>query len=384
MMIPYGRQDVREDDIARVVEVLRSDFLTQGDAVVQFEQAVCAKTGGKAATATSNATSALHVACAALGLGTGDWLWTVPNTFVASANCGLYCGAKVDFVDIDPVSKNLSPTLLAEKLAQAKQQGRLPKIVIPVHFSGLPCDMEAIWELSREYGFSIIEDASHAIGSEYKGQPTGNCKFSHVAVFSFHPVKIITTGEGGMAVTNDSELDARMKRLRSHGMTRDADDMTHTPDGPWYYQQIELGWNYRLTDIQSALGLSQLQRLDDYIATRNAIADHYDARLCELPLKLPVRLPDRKSSVHLYTVELDESLDRLAVFKELGKRGLGVNVHFIPVHLQPYYRKLGFAPGDFSNAEHHYDKSITLPLHPGLTDEQQAKVVTAVREVCSG
>jgi UDP-4-amino-4,6-dideoxy-N-acetyl-beta-L-altrosamine transaminase len=383
-MIPYGRQDIAQDDIDAVVSVLRSDFLTQGPAVPAFEQAVAERVGARHAVAVNSATSALHIACLALGLGPGDRLWTSPITFVASANCGLYCGATVDFVDIDPRTYNLSVERLAEKLKLAEAAGTLPKIVVPVHLCGQPCDMAGIRELSQRYGFKVIEDASHAIGGTYRGEPIGNGHYSDITVFSFHPVKIITTAEGGMAVTNDAALADRMALLRSHGMTRDAAQMTHAPDGPWYYQQIELGFNYRLTDLHAVLGSSQLQRMDDYVARRHALARRYNDQLADLPLTLPWQHPDGHSGLHLYVIRLQ--LDKLKathrqVFEALRERGIGVNLHYIPVHTQPYYARVGFKSGDFPEAERYYAEAISLPMYPTLTAAQQGAVVQALRDV---
>jgi len=378
-MIPYGRQDIDEADIRAVVSVLRSDFLTQGPAVPAFETAVSAHCGARHALAMNSATSALHVACIALGVGPGDIVWTSPVTFVASANCALYCGATVDFVDIDPVTYNLSPDRLAEKLAHAEQIGRLPKAIIPVHHCGQSCDMAAIHALAQKYGFQIIEDASHAIGAKYLDQPVGNCRFSDIAIFSFHPVKIITTGEGGMAVTNDPALAGRMERLRSHGITRDPECMTHFPDGPWYYQQIELGFNYRMTDIEAALGMSQMRRLEGFVDRRNALSYRYDTLLRDLPLTIPKQLPEAVSSRHLYVIRLQASRPtHLDVFRHLRKSGIGVNLHYIPIYLQPYYQDLGFRPGHCPEAERYYGEAISLPLYSAMTDEQQDQVVSAL------
>lgn len=381
-MIPYGRQDISPADIDAVVAVLRSDFLTQGPAIERFEQAVADYCGAAQAVAVNSATSALHLACLALGLGPGDWLWTSPNTFVASANCALYCGARVDFVDIDPRTYNLSVAALRDKLEQAERAGRLPKIVVPVHFAGQSCAMREIGALATRYGFRVIEDASHAIGGRYQGEPVGNGRYSDITVFSFHPVKIITTGEGGMALTNNPELAETLRRLRTHGITRDPATMTHTPDGPWYYQQIELGFNYRLTDIQAALGYSQLQRLEEFVARRHALADRYDALLADLPVITPWRDPEAWSAFHLYVIRLDEQRagqSRRAVFEALRQRGIGVNVHYIPVHTQPYYRAMGFAEGDYPEAERYYREAISLPLYPGLTEAEQNFVVERLR-----
>jgi UDP-4-amino-4,6-dideoxy-N-acetyl-beta-L-altrosamine transaminase len=373
-MIPYARQDVTEADIAAVVEVLRSDFLTQGPAVPRFERAVADYCGAAHAVAVNSGTSALHLACLALDLGPGDRLWTSPNTFVASANCALYCGATVDFVDIDPRTYNMSLEALSAKLEQAEAAGTLPKVVEPVHFAGQPCDMRGIGALAERYGFKVLEDASHAIGARYKGEPVGNCRYSDITVFSFHPVKIITTGEGGMAVTNDPELAARMARLRSHGISRDIDPADpNTCDG-WYYRQLELGFNYRMTDIQAALGLSQLQRLDDYVTTRHALAERYDQLLADLPLTLPYRDPAARSAMHLYPVQV--GTDRRQIFEKMREEGIGVNVHYIPVHTQPHFLQREFAIGDFPHAEGYYQQAMSLPLFPRLTEKQQDHVVS--------
>lgn len=377
-MIPYGRQDVDEADIAAVVAVLRSDFLTQGPAVPRFEAALAERVGAPHAVAVNSATSALHVACLALGLGPGDRLWTSPITFVATANCARLCGADVDFVDVDPTTALMCPDRLAEKLAHAERTDRLPKIVAPVHLGGQSCDMAAIGALAERYGFRVLEDASHAVGGTAAGAAVGSCPHSDVAVFSFHPVKIVTTGEGGVATTRDGELAARMARLRSHGITREPALMTHAPDGPWYYQQLELGLNYRMTDLQAALGASQLARLDAFVDRRNALAERYDARLAGLPLRPLARRANIRSAFHLYVVLLDDPSRHRAVFEGLRARGIGVNLHYIPVHLQPYYRRLGFEPGDFPAAEDYYARALTLPLWPGLTREAQDVVVDAL------
>lgn len=382
-MIPYGRQDVTDEDIDAVVEVLRSDFLTQGPTVPRFERAVAEYVGCRHALAVNSATSALHIACLALGLGPEDWLWTTPITFVASANCALYCGARVDFVDIDPRTYNLCPEALAAKLEQARRENRLPKVVVPVHFSGQSCDMAAIHELSREYGFRIVEDASHAIGARYRGEPVGNCRYSDIAVFSFHPVKIITTAEGGMAVTNSPELARRMDLLRSHGITREPGLMSGTPPGPWYYEQVELGFNYRLTDVHAALGCSQVTRLDSYLRTRHRLAARYGELLAGLPLVLPWQHPDTWSSLHLYVVQVPQDAagaGRARIFAALRAAGVGVNVHYIPVHVQPHYQRAGFRAGDFPRAEAYYARALTLPLYPAMTEGQQDAVVSALAE----
>ncbi len=382
-MIPYGRQDITEADIAAVTEVLKSDFLTQGPVLPRFEQAVAAKVGAAHGVAVNSATSALHIACMALDLGPGDILWTSPVTFVASANCARYCGADVDFVDIDPRTFNMCPERLEEKLIAAEATGTLPKIVVPVHLCGQSCDMAAIGALARKYGFKVIEDASHAVGGAYKGQPVGDCAYSDVTVFSFHPVKIITTAEGGLALTQDRALAERMARLRTHGITRDAELMTHASDGPWYYQQLELGYNYRMTEIHAALGLSQLDRLDDYVARRHALARRYDRLLDGMLLETPWQHPDTYSGLHLYVIRLktgENGPDHRTVFEGLRARDIGVNLHYIPVHLQPYYARLGFKPGDFPAAEAYYREAISLPMYPTMTEDQQDQVVGAIRE----
>lgn len=383
-MIPYGRQDISQADINAVVEVLQSDFLTQGPKVPLFEQTVAQHVGAKHALAVNSATSALHIACLALGLTQGDWLWTTPITFVASANCGLYCGTQVDFVDIDPVTYNLCPKALEQKLITAEKQGKLPKVLVPVHFSGQPCDMQAIHKLSQKYGFKIIEDASHAIGGKYQGEYIGNCQYSDITVFSFHPVKIITTAEGGMALTNSDELATKMNLYRSHGVTRDTNLMTHEPDGPWYYQQVELGFNYRMTELQAALGISQMQRLDAFVAQRHSLAERYNQLLADLPLTLPWQHPDSYSGLHLYVIRLQ--LNKInkthrQVFEELREEGIGVNLHYIPVHLQPYYQAMGFQKGQFPQAEQYYKEAISLPMFPTMTEEQQKKVVAMLIKV---
>ena len=382
-MIPYGRQEITQADLEAVLEVLRSDFLTQGPAVPRFEQAVTQYVGAKYGVAVNSATSALHLACLALDLNPGDWLWTSPITFVASANCGLYCGAQVDFVDIDPRTYNLCPNALEAKLIKAEKSGRLPKVVVPVHLSGQACDMLSIFELSKKYGFRVIEDASHAIGGKYKGECIGNCRYSDITVFSFHPVKIITTAEGGMALTNNEELAHKIALLRNHGITRDTGRMTHEPDGPWYYQQIALGFNYRMTELQAALGTSQLQRLDQYVARRHVLAQRYNQLLAPLPLTTPCQHPDSYSGLHLYVIRLQ--LDKITkthrqVFEALVQRGVGVNLHYIPVHTQPFYQSLGFKSGDFPEAERYYQQAISLPMYPGLTFEQQDAVARAITE----
>jgi UDP-4-amino-4,6-dideoxy-N-acetyl-beta-L-altrosamine transaminase len=393
-MIPYGHQDVNDADIAAVLEVLRSDFLTQGPAIPRFERAVAERVGAKHAVAVNSATSALHVACLAIGLGPGDRLWTVPNTFVASANCGRYCGADVDFVDIDAQTWNLSVPALRAKLEEARRGKQLPKVVIPVHFAGQPTEQEAIWELAREYGFRIIEDASHAIGARRNGEPVGNCRWSDITVFSFHPVKIITSGEGGMALTQDDELAVRMNMLRSHGITRDASrmragagcDVAGASQPPvWYYEQQLLGFNYRMTDIHAALGLSQLERVHRYVDVRNALAQTYGSALRKLPVQLPTVQPGNMSAFHLYVVRLKGSTGHKhrTVFERLRDRGVGVNVHYTPVHLQPYYRALGFSEGQFPESERYAVEAITLPLYPTLAAQEQQRVIDSLTEILS-
>lgn len=377
-MIPYGRQSISQQDVDAVVEVLESDFLTQGPSVPRFEQAVADWVGVKHGVAVNSATSALHIACAALGLGPGDLLWTSPITFVASANCARYVGADVDFVDIDPDTFNMCPMALAIKLEQAAASGRLPKIIVPVHMGGQSTATREIAELARPYGIRVIEDASHAIGGKYLGKPVGSCSYSDITIFSFHPVKIITTAEGGMALTNNAKLAACMERLRSHGVTRDPTLMTHEPDGPWYYQQIELGWNYRMTEMQAALGVSQLTRLTEFVDRRNVLADRYDALLADLPLQLPGRLEGAYSAFHLYIIRLRDETRHRKVFDYMRAGGIGVNLHYIPVHLQPYYRDLGFGDGNFPLAEDYYKRAISIPLYSGLTEEDQDNVVATL------
>lgn len=381
VQIPYGRQEIQQDDIDAVVSVLRSDFLTQGPAVARFETALSAYCGAGRAVAVNSATSALHIACLALGVRPGDWLWTSPNTFLASAYAGLYCGAKIDFVDIDLRTGNMSVEVLAAKLELANREGRLPKVVIPVHFAGLSCDMQGIYALSQRYGFRIVEDAAHAVGGRYLDAPIGDCRYSDITVFSFHPVKVITTAEGGAALTNSDELADRMGRLRSHGTTREPILIRGEPEGPWSYQALELGWNYRMADIHAALGASQLQRLDDYVARRTELADRYDRVLANSGLVLPARDPVALSAWHLYTVGWDEEafgLSRRKAFERLREKGIGVHVHYIPVHVQPYFQAMGFKLGQFPQAEAHYARALTLPLYPTLSEQQQDAVVSAL------
>lgn len=370
-MIPYGRQDITSEDIDAVVGVLQSDFLTQGPQVPHFENKLIAYTGVKHAIAVNSATSALHISCLALGLGPGDYLWTTPITFAASANCALYCGAIVDFVDIDPDTGNLCVLALEKKLLLAEKSGTLPKIVMPVHLAGRPCEMRTIHALGKRFGFSVIEDASHAVGAQYMNTSIGDCRYSDITIFSFHPVKIITTAEGGAALTNSGKLAERLRLLRSHGITRDPKQMEETPQGDWYYEQITLGFNYRMNDIQAALGSSQLERLDSYINRRRDIAKNYDILLKDLPISL-FKYSDN-SSYHLYTIRIDDKFsqtNRNEVFKRMRQHGVGVNVHYIPVHFHPYYRKLGFKSGDFPAAEKYYLEAMTLPIYPKLEDHE--------------
>jgi UDP-4-amino-4,6-dideoxy-N-acetyl-beta-L-altrosamine transaminase len=392
-MIPYGHQDITQTDIDAVVKVLRSDFLTQGPAVPAFEQSVAGHVGAKFAIAVNSGTSALHIACMALGLEKGGRLWTTPNTFVASANCGRYCGAEIDFVDIDPDTWNISVAHLADKLAKAQSANRLPDILVPVHFSGQPTEQEAIWKLAQQYGFRVIEDAAHAIGATHNEEPVGSCRWSDIAIFSFHPVKIITTGEGGMALTNDAGLAEKMVMLRSHGITRDASrwhnaganqyEPTRQP-AAWYYEQQLLGYNYRMTDIHAAIGASQLPRMSAYVKRRNELAQRYDAALRELPLQLPTMMPGNYSAFHLYVVRIKNNAagkNRRQVFDGLRAREIGANLHYMPVHLQPYYRDLGFREGDFPEAEAYANEAITLPLYATLAESDQDRVIEALKDL---
>ena len=384
LKIPYGRQTIIQTDIDAVVDVLRSDFLTQGPMVPIFEKCVADYCGAQNAVAVNSATSALHIACLALGVGKGDVVWTTPITFVASANCALYCGASIDFVDIDPRTYNLSVERLSEKLALAAMLGKLPKVVIPVHLGGQSCDMVALHALGKKYGFMIIEDASHAIGGRYKKELIGNCRYSDITVFSFHPVKIITTAEGGMALTNSSVFANKMALLRSHGITRDPVQMTHASDGAWYYQQVELGFNYRMTELQAALGISQMKRLDYYVEKRHILSQRYDELLTGLPITIPWQQPDTYSGLHLYVIRLklaEISVCHLDVFNMLQQHGIGVNLHYIPVHTQPYFQRMGFKVGDFPEAESYYAEAISLPMYPSLTEAEQDHVLTELKSV---
>lgn len=383
-MIPYGKQEITQQDIDAVVDVLKSDFLTQGPQVPAFEDALKVHTGAEFSLAVNSATSALHIACLALGLGRGDRLWTTPVTFVASANCGLYCGADVDFVDIDPQTYNMSVAALEAKLIDAKASNALPKVIVPVHLCGQSCDMKAIHALSKEYGFKIIEDASHAIGGSYLDKPIGNCEYSDITVFSFHPVKIVTTAEGGAVMTNSQELADKMALYRSHGITRDADKMQNEPHGAWYYEQVDLGFNYRMTELQAALGVTQMTRLDDFVSARHKLATRYNQLLLDLPITLPYQLEGTYSGLHLYVIRLQ--LDKISkthkeVFDALREQGIGVNLHYIPVHTQPYYQGLGFKMGDFPESERYYQNAISLPMFHAMTEEQQDTVIRVLSDV---
>ncbi|MCL1093796.1 UDP-4-amino-4,6-dideoxy-N-acetyl-beta-L-altrosamine transaminase [Shewanella kaireitica] len=386
-MIPYGKQEIIQQDIDAVVQVLQSDFLTQGPQVPAFEAALKAHTSAEFALAVNSATSALHIACLALGLGRGDILWTTPVTFVASANCGLYCGASVDFVDIDPQTYNMSASALEAKLVQAKETNALPKVIIPVHLCGQACDMKKIHALSKEYGFKIIEDASHAIGGRYLDAPIGSCEYSDITVFSFHPVKIVTTAEGGAAMTNSQELADKMALYRSHGITRDVDKMVNESHGGWYYEQIDLGFNYRMTELQAALGVSQMQRLDNFVADRHRLAERYNQLLSRLPISLPYQLEGTYSGLHLYVIRLQlETISKThrEIFEALRENGIGVNLHYIPVHTQPYYQKMGFKFGDFPQAEAYYQEAISLPMFHLMSYVQQDEVVRVLTSVLKG
>ena len=380
-MIPYGKQDISDDDISAVVAVLKSPFLTQGPVVPEFEATLASYVGAKHGVAVNSATSALHIACLALGLKAGDVMWTSPITFVASANCALYCGATVNFVDIDPMTFNISVEALEIKLNQARKERKLPKVLVCVHLCGQSCDMKAIYKLSLIYGFRIIEDASHAVGARYLNQPVGNCRFSDITIFSFHPVKIVTSAEGGIALTNDYQLARSMELLRSHGISREPAEMSWGNEGPWYYQQLELGFNYRMTELQAALGLSQMSRIDTFVAQRHALVKRYDKHLATLALATPWQHPDTYSSFHLYVVRLVQASRRRHIFEALRSRGIGVNVHYIPVHTHPYYQALGFTKGDFPQAERYYAEAISLPLYPGLSEVEQDHVISSMYEV---
>lgn len=378
--IPYARQNIDDEDIQTVIEILKSDWLTQGPVVPEFEQACSQYVKANYGVAVSSATAALHLSCLALGVGPGDRLWTSPNTFVASSNCALYCGAQVDFVDIDKDTYNFSVDAFEEKLKIAAKANKLPKVIVPVHFAGQSCDMKAIKELADQYEIKIIEDASHAIGGRYLDNAIGSCQYSDITVFSFHPVKIITTAEGGLALTNSEKLQNKLALLRSHGVTRDQQHLTKTSEGPWYYQQIELGFNYRLTDLQAGIGLSQLKKIDTFIARRNQIAKRYDEELKDLPVITPWQSRDCYNAYHLYTIELKQH-DRKEIFEQLRQKQIGVNVHYIPVHTQPYYESLGFKIGDFPNAERYYARTISLPMYYSLSQEQQSFVIDTLTQI---
>ena len=381
-ILPYGRQTISNADIAAVTDVLCSDWLTQGPNVGEFERKVAERCGAKHAVAVSNGTAALHVAMQSLGLKLGDRLWTSPNTFAASANCARFCGSDVDFVDIDPRTYNMSVEALAAKLEASERDGTLPTVVVPVHFSGQPCELKAIAKLADRYGFAVVEDASHAIGAEYAGTTIGDCSNSLLATFSFHPVKIFTTGEGGMVVTNDDQLFQRLACFRTHAITREEGLLENASHGPWYYEQIDLGWNYRITDIQCALGSSQIEKLSTIVNERREIAARYDQLLADLPVTCPWQHPDMNSSWHLYVIRIDQpGRSRREVFEKLRAAGVGVQVHYIPVHLQPYYRRLGFKPGDYPVAESYYESAISLPIFPGLHIEDQVTVVKTLRTI---
>ena len=383
-MIPYGKQDITQQDIDAVVEVLTSDFLTQGPKVPEFESSLLKYTGAKFAVAVNSATSALHIACLALGLSKGDWLWTSPITFVASANCALYCGASVDFVDVDFATNNISVDALKKSLEIAKAEDRLPKVVVAVHLSGQSCNMKAIKSLADQYGFYVIEDASHAIGGKYHNSPVGGCQYSDIAVFSFHPVKIITTAEGGVAVSNDKKIADRMRLFGGHGVTREQSQMNQVSHGPWYYQQIELGYNYRMTELQAALGISQLRRVDSYVDIRNKLALRYDKLLADLPILLPVIDENNYSSFHLYIIKLQ--LEKIGithkkVFEYMREKHIGVNLHYIPVFMQPYYEEMGYNNENYPNAIKYYNSALSLPLYVGLSEEDQNFIVDCLREI---
>lgn len=380
-MIPYGKQSISQQDIDAVVNVLRSDFLTQGPAVPLFEEALCEYTGAQHCCAVNSATSALHIACLALGLEPGDWLWTTPNTFVASANCGLYCGANVSFVDICPKTYNLSVSELEQQLDNAQKNGTLPKVLVAVDFAGQSCDLAKIKELSQKYQFAIIEDASHAIGGTYKNNPTGCCEYADITIFSFHPVKIITTAEGGAALTNDTILAKRMEHLRSHGISRDKRDMHNKKEEPWYYEQLNLGFNYRMTELQAALGKSQLNKIQSFVERRRNIAKVYDNELANEPITLPYQASYGVSSYHLYPIQVNDAKKRLSIFNKLRDKGIGVNVHYIPVHTQPFYKKLGFKLGDYPESERYYAKTISLPIHYSLSEKEQLFIIDTLKDI---
>ena len=383
-MIPYGKQDINQADIDAIVEVLHSDFLTQGAQVPLFEKIVSNYCNSNYSVAVNSATSALHNACLAIGLGKNDWLWTSPNSFVASANCGLYCGARIDFIDINPQTYNLSISELEKKLVKAQRENKLPKVLIPVHFAGQSCDMKRIHSLSKEYGFKIIEDASHAIGGQYLDRPIGCCQYSDITIFSFHPVKIITTAEGGLATTNSEEWAERMRLLRSHGVTRNQKLMTKDIEGAWHYQQIDLGFNYRMTELQAALGVSQMKRLDEFVAKRHSLQERYDLLLKNLPIIKPFQAENTYSALHLYPIQIvlnKVQKSREQIFNELRDSGIGVNVHYMPIHMQPYYQQFGFNEGDFPNSEDYYSQAISIPLFHSMSLVQQDEVIAKLKMI---
>jgi len=385
-LIPYGRQNISQEDIDAVIETLQSPFLTQGPKVPEFEKEICSYTGGRFATAFNSATSALHAACFALGLSKGDIFWTSPISFVASANCGLYCGASVDFVDVNPKSNNICPNELEKKLIESKKNKTLPKVLIVVHLSGMPCEMKKIHALSVKYDFRIIEDASHAVGSEFEGKKTGNCEYSDICIFSFHPVKIITTAEGGMAVTNSKEIHDSLTLHRTHGITKDESKMSKTPDGPWYYEQKILGFNYRMTDIQAALGISQLSKIDTFILKRRQIEKRYDQELSSLPIILPEKSNNALSSLHLYIIKI--KLDQVSkshkeIFTNLQLKGIGVNLHYIPIYRQPYFARYNFDQSQFLNSELYYSHAISIPMHASMSSKDQDLVISALKSIIS-
>lgn len=383
-MIPYGKQNISKSDIIAVEKVLKSDFITQGPIVPKFEKKISEIVGSKFAFASNSATSSLHTACLALGLGKGDYLWTSPNSFVASSNCALYCGAKVDFVDIEAKSFNMDMGLLKKKLEVAKKNKTLPKIIVPVHMAGQSCDMKTLKELSNKYNFKIIEDASHCIGAKYKGKNVGSCLYSDIAVFSFHPVKIITTGEGGVATTNDEGIAKKLNILRTHGVTKNHNEMVSVSHGQWYFEQIDLGYNYRMTDLHAALGLNQLKRLKSFVSKRNKIAKKYDFLLKDLPLRTPKCFKDSYSSFHLYIIRInldDLNISKNIIFNYLREKGIGVNVHYIPIHYHPFYQNLNFKKGDFPQTELYYKEAMSLPIFPDLKSEDQKYVVNSLKEI---
>ena len=382
-MIPYAKQDISDEDIDSVIEVLKSDFLTQGNKVPLFEDIISERVGAKYALAANSATSCLYLSCLSLGLSKEDILWTSPITYVASANCALYCGAEVDFVDIDPLTWNISVEILEEKLKTARKIKKVPKILVLVHLAGNPCDLQKVFDLSKEYGFSIIEDASHALGSKYSGEHIGSSVYSDISVFSFHPVKNITTGEGGMILTNNQKLSEKIHLYRSHGITRDTKKMINKEEGLWYYEQLLLGFNFRMSDIHAALGISQMNSLDKFISIRNELSQIYTEELKGLPLTIQRVRKEDLSAWHIFVIRLKLSelkLSRLEIYNSLRNKGIGVNVHYIPVHLHPFYKNLGFNKGDFPNSENYYDGAITIPMFTKLKKKEIKYVIQALKE----